>query len=68
MEALQVEAKDMTAKYTEARKRCDQLERDLKLALQETQAQSTALNRLTSHVLQARSSLRLCVKNRANVC
>jgi len=52
MEALQVEAKEMTTKYTEARKRSDQLERDLKLAMQETQAQSTALNRLTSHVLQ----------------
>ncbi len=33
-EALQVEAKEMTTKYTEARKRSDQLERDLKLAMQ----------------------------------
>jgi hypothetical protein len=35
----------------QAKKRSAMLERDLKISMQETQAQSTALNKLTTHVL-----------------
>jgi hypothetical protein len=51
VEALQLETSEMTQKCAEAQKRCVMLERDLKISLQETQAQSTALNKLTTHVL-----------------
>ena len=52
VEKLRAEAKEFKAKHDAAQGQCRMLERDLQLALQETTAQSSALNRLTSHVLQ----------------
>ena len=52
VERLRAEAKEFKAKHDAAQDQCRMLERDLAHALQETTAQSSALNRLTSHVLQ----------------